>query len=79
MVSYPNQTVPGQASKAVYQYLVHILSPVSESVGKRGNGRRKFFMTKPSWKNVPDVGIELVGGGGRGGHLHAKQTRFRSR
>ena len=30
-VSYPNHTVPGQASYAIYQYLVHILSPVTDN------------------------------------------------
>ena len=28
VVSYSNHTVPGQVSQAVYQHLVHILSPV---------------------------------------------------
>ena len=31
MVSYPIHTVPGQASYAVYQHLVHILSPVTDN------------------------------------------------
>ena len=31
MVSSPSHTVPGQASLAVYQYLVHILSPVNDN------------------------------------------------
>ena len=30
-VSYPNHTVSGQASKAVYQLLVHILLPVTDN------------------------------------------------
>ena len=30
-VSYPNHTVPGQVSQAVYQYLVHILWPVTDN------------------------------------------------
>ena len=30
VVSYPNHTVPGQAFYAVYQYLVHILPPVTD-------------------------------------------------
>ena len=31
VVSYPNHTVPGQAYYAVYQYLVHIRSPVTDN------------------------------------------------
>ena len=31
MVSYPIHTVPGQASYAVYQHLVHIRSPVTDN------------------------------------------------
>ena len=76
-VSYPNHSVPGQASLAVYQYLVHILSPVTDKLlflnqRKRENGRKNLFMTKSPRKNVPDIGIKL------GGRLHAKRTCFRS-
>ena len=39
-VSYPNHTVPGQVSKAVYQYLVHIISPVTDNCS--------------SWTYMPD-------------------------
>ena len=61
---HPNYTVPGQASQAVYQYLVHILSPVTDNYSSWISGRGRmavdiFFMTKSPRKNVPDVGIEL--------------------
>ena len=58
-VSYPNHTVPGQASLAVYQYLVHILSPVIDNCSSWISGRER--MAKSPWKNVPNVGIELGG------------------
>ena len=53
-------TVLGQASQTVYQYLVHVLSPVTDNCSSWISGRvRNVFTTKSPWKNVTDVGIEL--------------------
>ena len=41
----PNHTVPGQASKAVYQYLVHILSPVTGNCSFWISGRGRMAVT----------------------------------
>ena len=51
--------------KTVYQYLVHILLPVTDNCSSwisgrgRENGRRTFFMTKSPQQKVPDMGIKL--------------------
>ena len=65
MVSYPNHTIPGQASQTVNQYLVHILSPVTDNCSSWISGRGRMAVEMFSWpslhkKNVPDVGIELA-------------------
>ena len=51
-------------SGGVYQYLVYILSQLTDSFSflnqqKRKNGHRNIFMTKFSRKNVQDVGVNL--------------------
>ena len=51
-VSYHNHTVPGQASKAVYQYLVHILSPVTDNFSSWISGRGRMAVKKFSWPRL---------------------------
>ena len=49
MVSYPIHTVPGQAFLAVYQYLVHILSPVTDNCPSWISGRERMAVETFSW------------------------------
>ena len=51
-VNYPNHTVPGQASKAVYRYLVHILSPVTDKCSSWISGRRRMAVEMVSWPSL---------------------------
>ena len=52
VVSYPNHTVPGQASYAVYQYLVHILSPVTDNCSSWISGRGRIAVEIFSWPSL---------------------------
>ena len=59
----PIHTVPGQASQAVYQYLEHILSPVTDNCPSWISERERMaieivFMTNLHEK-MPDVRIKL--------------------
>ena len=67
-------TVPGQASSAVYQYLVHIISPVTLNQRKGQNGRRNYFMTKLHERIFPDVRIAPAAVRLSGGHASGRAT-----
>ena len=73
-VSYPYHTVPGQASSAVYQYLVHILSSVTDNCCSWISGRGRMATEIFSW---PSLHEEFACRGVRTrGRLHAKRTCF---
>lgn len=60
-VSYPSYTVPGQASEAVYQYLVPILSPLTDNCLSWISRRMRMVVEIVSWPNLnermwPDQG-----------------------
>ena len=66
-------------SWASLQYLVHILSPVTDNCSSWISGRGRtaaeiFFMTKSPWKDVPDVGIELGAACMPSGHASDRAT-----
>ena len=57
----PNHTVPGQASEAVYQYLVYILSPVIDNCSSWISGRRRMAIEIFSRPNLHERMCQMWG------------------
>ena len=64
-VCYSNQTVPEQACLAVYQYLVHILSPITDIcsswISGRGRMDVEIFHDQVSMKDCAGCGDRTQG------------------
>ena len=60
MVSFPIHTVPGQASCAVYQYVVHILSPKTDNCPSWISRRERMAIEKLNNAMWPSFKLEIL-------------------